>query len=201
MLATGSRILKKESAGGPDANGWTRSSRSSRRPAGSARVRCMKPEDRTGCQAARRDDVRAPEVCREVARRPALAQDGGIRSQPTQGLDYCGALALDYRHLLTIGRRDPPTSGGLVAIAAAAHHYCPSRKYATAMDAPGMSGWRDDLIVLVHGGYHGSWCLSDTAARLRELGHWVGTVDLPGRGDTAPLAATVTLDVRSPPWI
>lgn len=48
--------------------------------------------------------------------------------------------------------------------------------------------------VLVHGGFHGSWCWPDTAARLRELGHRVGTVDLPGRGDTAHLAATVTLD-------
>jgi pimeloyl-ACP methyl ester carboxylesterase len=48
--------------------------------------------------------------------------------------------------------------------------------------------------VLVHGGFHGSWCWSETAARLRELGHWVATVDLPGRGDTAHLAAKITLD-------
>jgi pimeloyl-ACP methyl ester carboxylesterase len=48
--------------------------------------------------------------------------------------------------------------------------------------------------VLVHGGYHTSWCWSDIAAALTDHGHWVRTVDLPGRGDTAHLAATTTLD-------
>jgi pimeloyl-ACP methyl ester carboxylesterase len=48
--------------------------------------------------------------------------------------------------------------------------------------------------VLIHGGFHGSWCWTDTAAHIRRRGHWAATVDLPGRGDTAHLTAEVTLD-------
>jgi pimeloyl-ACP methyl ester carboxylesterase len=45
-------------------------------------------------------------------------------------------------------------------------------------------------FVLVHGGFHGAWCWSRTAAELRRLGHDAVAVDLPGhgerRGETAP---------------
>lgn len=47
---------------------------------------------------------------------------------------------------------------------------------------------------MVHGAYHGSWCWSGIVARLEAEGHWAQTVELPGRGDTTHLAATVTLD-------
>lgn len=41
--------------------------------------------------------------------------------------------------------------------------------------------------VLVHGAWHGSWCWERVAALLRQRGHNVVAVDLPGRaGDLAP---------------
>ncbi len=36
--------------------------------------------------------------------------------------------------------------------------------------------------VLVHGGLHGSWCWQRVVGPLRDAGHAVDTVDLPGRG-------------------
>ena len=48
-------------------------------------------------------------------------------------------------------------------------------------------------LILVHGGVHGSWCWERVVGPLRELGHAVETVDLPGRGADANRVATVTL--------
>jgi pimeloyl-ACP methyl ester carboxylesterase len=49
-------------------------------------------------------------------------------------------------------------------------------------------------FVLVHGAWHGSWCWAGVAAALRQAGHAVALVDLPGRaGDPRPHAA-ITLD-------
>jgi len=36
-------------------------------------------------------------------------------------------------------------------------------------------------FVLVHGGFHGSWCWQSVAHSLRDAGHQVDAVDLPGR--------------------
>ena len=48
--------------------------------------------------------------------------------------------------------------------------------------------------VLVHGSAHGSWCWQRVVPLLRELGHTVAAVDLPGNGhDDTPLAE-VTLE-------
>ena len=49
-------------------------------------------------------------------------------------------------------------------------------------------------FVLIHGGYHGSWCWSNIVTRLADRGYWVRAFDLPGRGDTAHLAGTTELD-------
>ena len=48
--------------------------------------------------------------------------------------------------------------------------------------------------VLVHGSAHGSWCWQRVIPLLRQWGHTVTAVDLPGNGhDNTPLAE-VTLD-------
>jgi pimeloyl-ACP methyl ester carboxylesterase len=49
-------------------------------------------------------------------------------------------------------------------------------------------------ILLIHGAFGGSWCWEPVAPRLREAGHEVEAIDLPGSGgDPTPLAE-VTLD-------
>ena len=58
-------------------------------------------------------------------------------------------------------------------------------------------------FVLVHGAMHGSWCWDRVAKPLRDKGHHVETVDMPGRPggpqipgpDLASYAATVTAAV------
>lgn len=45
-------------------------------------------------------------------------------------------------------------------------------------------------FVLVHGGWHGSWCYEAVAARLASLGHTSVACDLPGHGLNARLPAT-----------
>ena len=44
-------------------------------------------------------------------------------------------------------------------------------------------------FMLVHGGFHGGWCYSRVAAKLRNLGHDVHTPTLSGLGERAHLAA------------
>ena len=51
--------------------------------------------------------------------------------------------------------------------------------------------------VLVHGAWHGSWCWEPVATRLRQSGHKVTAVDLPGRaGDTTP-HRDITLEMHA----
>jgi len=50
-------------------------------------------------------------------------------------------------------------------------------------------------FVLVHGAWHGSWCWAGVAAALRQAGHALALVDLPGRaGDPRPHAAITLVD-------
>jgi len=49
-------------------------------------------------------------------------------------------------------------------------------------------------FVLVHGAWHGSWCWAGVAAALRQAGHTVSLVDLPGRGGDPRPHAAITLD-------
>jgi pimeloyl-ACP methyl ester carboxylesterase len=49
-------------------------------------------------------------------------------------------------------------------------------------------------FLLLHGGCHGAWCWEPFAERLRAAGHTATAIDLPGRGDDAGAARTVTLD-------
>jgi pimeloyl-ACP methyl ester carboxylesterase len=49
-------------------------------------------------------------------------------------------------------------------------------------------------FVLVHGAWHGSWCWADVAAGLRQAGHAVTLIDLPGRGGDPRPHAAITLD-------
>lgn len=42
---------------------------------------------------------------------------------------------------------------------------------------------RREHFVLIHGGWHGAWCWSRVAAKLREAGHVVTAPDLPAHGD------------------
>jgi pimeloyl-ACP methyl ester carboxylesterase len=49
-------------------------------------------------------------------------------------------------------------------------------------------------LILIHGGSHGAWCWQRVVEPLRDAGHQVETPTLPGRGDDAHLATTVTLD-------
>lgn len=49
-------------------------------------------------------------------------------------------------------------------------------------------------FVLIHGGVHGAWCWDPVVGPLRDAGHHVEAIDLPGRGASAGLAATVTLE-------
>jgi pimeloyl-ACP methyl ester carboxylesterase len=50
-------------------------------------------------------------------------------------------------------------------------------------------------FVFVHGAWHGSWCWAGVAAALRQAGHTVTLVDLPGRaGDPRPHAAITLAD-------
>ncbi len=52
-------------------------------------------------------------------------------------------------------------------------------------------------IVLVHGGWHGSWCWKYVAAKLRATGHDVYTPTLSGLGERVHLAGTgVNLDMH-----
>ncbi len=44
---------------------------------------------------------------------------------------------------------------------------------------------RREHFVLIHGGWHGAWCWSRLAARLRDAGHAVTAPDLPAHGDDA----------------
>ena len=46
-------------------------------------------------------------------------------------------------------------------------------------------------FVLVHGGFHGAWCWSRTAAELRRRGHDAVAVDVPGHGERAAEAPTM----------
>lgn len=47
--------------------------------------------------------------------------------------------------------------------------------------------------LMIHGGVHDSSCWDPVIGPLQELGHEVYAIDLPGRGATADLAATTTL--------
>lgn len=79
---------------------------------------------------------------------------------------------------------------------------------AGALSGCGLLAPRERLnIVLVHGGYHGAWCWERIVPLLREQGHEVNAVELPGRGgdrtpfekiDAAAYAKAVTdvLDVQ-----
>lgn len=49
--------------------------------------------------------------------------------------------------------------------------------------------------VLVHGGLHGSWCWERITGSLRDAGHSVDAVDLPGRGGTDGAAFEDYVDV------
>lgn len=49
-------------------------------------------------------------------------------------------------------------------------------------------------LILIHGGSHGAWCWQRVLEPLRDAGHQVETPNLPGRGDDAHLATTVTLE-------
>jgi pimeloyl-ACP methyl ester carboxylesterase len=70
---------------------------------------------------------------------------------------------------------------------------------------------RSDRVhfVLVHGAWHGAWCWAKLVPLLREQGHLVTAVDLPGRWQSsgqmaniraAEFAETVGQVVRSSPW-
>ncbi|HKN94929.1 MAG TPA: alpha/beta fold hydrolase [Thermoleophilaceae bacterium] len=49
-------------------------------------------------------------------------------------------------------------------------------------------------FVLVHGAFSGAWVWEPVADRLREAGHTVDAIDLPGSGDDQTPAEEVTLD-------
>jgi pimeloyl-ACP methyl ester carboxylesterase len=49
-------------------------------------------------------------------------------------------------------------------------------------------------FVLVHGASHGAWCWDDVAAKLREAGHRVVTLDLPGHGRRAAEAGRASME-------
>jgi pimeloyl-ACP methyl ester carboxylesterase len=49
-------------------------------------------------------------------------------------------------------------------------------------------------LILIHGGSHGAWCWERVLEPLRDAGHEVEAPNLPGRGDDAHLATTVTLE-------
>lgn len=50
-------------------------------------------------------------------------------------------------------------------------------------------------FVLVHGGGHGSWCWDRVVGPLRDAGHRVEAVDLPGRDGTLPDGYDAYVDV------
>ena len=50
-------------------------------------------------------------------------------------------------------------------------------------------------LVLVHGAWHGGWCWERVTPLLKEKGHEVVVVDLPGHGDSGVPFAEVTLAV------
>jgi pimeloyl-ACP methyl ester carboxylesterase len=50
-------------------------------------------------------------------------------------------------------------------------------------------------FVLVHGAWHGAWCWEGTAQDLRDAGHEVDVLDLPGHGEDATPHDEVTLDL------
>jgi pimeloyl-ACP methyl ester carboxylesterase len=47
--------------------------------------------------------------------------------------------------------------------------------------------------LLIHGAWHGAWCWDTLAARLREAGHQIRAIDLPGMGDDHTPLKQVTL--------
>lgn len=49
-------------------------------------------------------------------------------------------------------------------------------------------------FVLVHGAWHGAWCWRDVVPALREAGHGVEAVDLPGHGECGREAGLVSFD-------
>ena len=48
-------------------------------------------------------------------------------------------------------------------------------------------------LVLVHGAFHGAWCWEPLIPELRQLGHTVEAIDLPGSGADATPPEQVTL--------
>jgi pimeloyl-ACP methyl ester carboxylesterase len=50
-------------------------------------------------------------------------------------------------------------------------------------------------FLLIHGAWHGAWCWEGVAADLREAGHEVDAIDLPGHGDDTTPHEEVTLDL------
>ena len=49
-------------------------------------------------------------------------------------------------------------------------------------------------IVLVHGAFGGAWCWEPVPGRLRDAGHEVEAIDLPGSGEDSTPVADVSLD-------
>lgn len=49
-------------------------------------------------------------------------------------------------------------------------------------------------FLLIHGSWHGAWCWRDVLPLLREQGHEVEAIDLPGHGEDRTPAGAVTLE-------
>ena len=49
-------------------------------------------------------------------------------------------------------------------------------------------------FVLIHGAWHGAWCWEKVVPLLKEAGHQVHTIDLPGLGEDQTPISEVTLD-------
>lgn len=56
--------------------------------------------------------------------------------------------------------------------------------------APGASTSKSSTFVLVHGSWHGGWCYTRVAQRLRKLGHNVFTPTLTGLGERSHLLSS-----------
>jgi pimeloyl-ACP methyl ester carboxylesterase len=54
-----------------------------------------------------------------------------------------------------------------------------------------MTAHATSRVVLVHGAWHGAWCWERVAAHLRDAGHEVLAVDLPGHGSRSGEAASM----------
>ena len=50
-------------------------------------------------------------------------------------------------------------------------------------------------FLLIHGAWHGAWCWEGVAADLRQAGHDVDAIDLPGHGEDTTPHEEVTLDL------